>query len=56
MRYIDMPTQTQYPLRFVAGIFGVQQRGDSGALAPAFGWAVIHDETCEKPGRMSHGT
>lgn len=31
------------PLLFVAGLFGVDQDPVSGALAPVFGWSVVHD-------------
>jgi hypothetical protein len=29
-------------VRFVAGLFGVSQDA-SGALAPEFGWAIVHE-------------
>ncbi len=38
----DVRDGSQRALRFVAGLFGVSQDA-SGALAPEFGWAVVHD-------------
>lgn len=44
VNFIDVRTNAQHPLRFVAGLFGVSQDRRTGALAPEFGWAVVHDE------------
>ena len=43
VRHVDMRDGAETALRFVAGMFGVQQDPESGTLAPAFGWAVVHD-------------
>ncbi|NUO51534.1 MAG: DUF4419 domain-containing protein [Polyangiaceae bacterium] len=43
VRYIDLSTGKEHALRFVAGMFGVEQNADSGALSAAFGWAVVYD-------------
>lgn len=40
---------TPVPLLFVAGQFGVDQDHVSGALSPAFGWAVVHDVPAPEP-------
>ena len=32
------------PLRFVAGMFGVDQDPDTRALSPVFGWAIVYEE------------
>lgn len=42
VRMVDMSTGETHELRFVAGLFGVVEEPD-GALAPEFGWAVVHD-------------
>jgi len=44
VKFVDLVTQTEHALRFVAGMFGVQQDKDTLALAPAFGWAIVWDE------------
>lgn len=44
VRFIDRRDGSIHPLRFVAGQFGVTQGAVTGALAPEFGWAVVHDE------------
>lgn len=43
VKFVDRRDDTETPLRFVAGMFGVDQDAATGALAPAFGWAVVHD-------------
>lgn len=40
----DVRTRERFPMRFVAGMFGVVEGAD-GTLAPEFGWAVTHDPT-----------
>jgi hypothetical protein len=43
VHYIDLSTGAEHALRFVAGMFGVEQSVETRALAPAFGWAVVYD-------------
>lgn len=43
VRFIDVRDDSEAALRFVAGMLGVRQDAGTGALAPAFGWAVVHD-------------
>lgn len=31
-------------LRFVAGMFGVVQDPDTGAISPEIGWAIVHGD------------
>jgi hypothetical protein len=38
----DITTGATHRMRFIAGMFGVVEDAD-GALAPEFGWAVVHD-------------
>ena len=40
---IDMRDESKHHLRFVGGLFGVVQNLESGALAPEFGWGVVHE-------------
>ncbi|WP_441290725.1 DUF4419 domain-containing protein [Sorangium sp. KYC3313] len=44
VRFVDVRDGTEHPLRFVAGLFGVTQEAATGALAPEFGWAIVHDD------------
>ncbi|WP_438039911.1 hypothetical protein [Sorangium sp. So ce128] len=44
VRFVDVRDGTAHPLRFVAGLFGVTQEAATGALAPEFGWAIVHDD------------
>ncbi|WP_437811111.1 DUF4419 domain-containing protein [Sorangium sp. So ce1078] len=44
VRFIDVRDDSVHPLRFVAGLFGVTQDAGTGALAPEFGWAIVHDD------------
>ncbi|HTF89324.1 MAG TPA: DUF4419 domain-containing protein [Planctomycetota bacterium] len=46
VQVIDAQTMIEHRMRFVAGMFGVIE-DTSGALAPEFGWAVIHDRADE---------
>ncbi len=46
---IDVRTGVRHDLRFVAGMFGVTQAADTGALRPCFGWAVVHTEALRVP-------
>lgn len=43
VRCLDRRTGEQVELRFVAGMFGVEQDPSTGALSPCFGWAVVYD-------------
>jgi hypothetical protein len=43
VHYIDLSTGKQHDLRFVAGMFGVEQHIETRALSAAFGWAIIYD-------------
>jgi hypothetical protein len=43
VNFVDVRDNSEHPLRFCAGLFGVTQDAASGALAPEFGWAVVHD-------------
>ncbi|MGJ7609523.1 MULTISPECIES: DUF4419 domain-containing protein [unclassified Variovorax] len=43
VRCVDMRTGLEQELRLVAGMFGVAQDSATGALSPAFGWAVVYD-------------
>ena len=42
----DISTGATHRMRFIAGTFGVVEDAD-GALAPEFGWAVVHDPAGE---------
>jgi len=42
VKCVDVRDGSVAQLRFVAGLFGVTQ-ADDGALAPEFGWAIVHD-------------
>jgi hypothetical protein len=43
VRCLDGTTGEKVDLRFIAGMFGVNQDANTGALSPAFGWAVVRD-------------
>jgi len=44
VRYVDLSNGgAEHDLRFVAGLFGVEQDVETRALAACFGWAVIYD-------------
>jgi hypothetical protein len=43
VRVQDLRTEQIHELRFVAGLFGVVEDAEDGALAPEFGWAVVYD-------------
>lgn len=46
---IDQRSGGTHPLRFVAGMFGVVEDEDTGAISPEIGWAVVHgSETGKK--------
>jgi hypothetical protein len=47
VRCIDARDGSTHPLRFVAGLFGTTQDAGTGALAPEFGWAVVHEDAPE---------
>ena len=51
VKFIDVRDGTETALRFVAGMFGVDQDAETRALAAAFGWAVVHDVPTEPPRR-----
>jgi hypothetical protein len=38
-----MSTNLEHDLRFVAGMFGVEQDPETRALSPSFGWAIVYD-------------
>lgn len=40
---VDLRDGSKRPVRFVGGLFGVVQDPHSRALAPEFGWAVVHE-------------
>jgi hypothetical protein len=42
VKFIDARDGSEHPLRFVGGMFGVTQ-DQAGALAPEFGWGIVHD-------------
>jgi hypothetical protein len=39
----DVRDGSEHPLRFVGGLFGVVQEPSTLALAPEFGWAIVHE-------------
>lgn len=45
LRCIDELTGLKHQMRFVAGMFGVEQDEETGALAASFGWAVVHENS-----------
>lgn len=51
VRFVDARDGKNTDLRFVAGMFGVDQHPDTGALAPVFGWAVVQDVEVAPPPR-----
>jgi hypothetical protein len=51
VRFVDVRDNSVTDLRFVAGMFGVCQDPATGALSPAFGWAVVHDVPVTLPPR-----
>ena len=51
VRFVDVRDNSAVDLRFVAGMFGVDQDATTGSLAPAFGWAVVHDVPVAPPPR-----
>ena len=44
VQYVDVAQGSEHALRFVAGMFGVEQSIQTHALAVAFGWAILYDE------------
>jgi len=52
VRCEDLGAGKKHDLRFIAGMFGVDQDPETRALAPAFGWAIVYDG----PGERSHLT
>ena len=42
VKVVDLITETEHKLRFVAGMFGVVEDERTGAVAPEIGWAVVH--------------
>jgi len=40
---MDFASGQQVPLRFIAGMMGVEQDHDTQSLSPAFGWAIIYE-------------
>jgi hypothetical protein len=51
VRFVDVRDNSETDLRFIAGMFGVDQDPAIGALAPAFGWAVVYDVPASPPPR-----
>ena len=51
VRFVDARDGNKTDLRFVAGMFGIDQDAETAALAPVFGWAVVHDVEVAPPGR-----
>jgi hypothetical protein len=45
VRLVDLATGEASDVRFVAGMFGVAQAEDTGALSSTFGWAVVREST-----------
>jgi hypothetical protein len=43
VKFVDARDGSIHMLRFVAGLFGVVQDAVTGALAPEFGWGIVHD-------------
>jgi hypothetical protein len=43
VNFVDVRDNSKHPIRFVAGLFGVTQDPKTLALAPEFGWAIVHD-------------
>jgi hypothetical protein len=52
VRCEDLITGETHDLRFIAGMFGVDQDPETRALTTAFGWAIVYDG----PGERSHLT
>jgi hypothetical protein len=44
VRYVDLSTGKEHDLRFVAGMFGVEQDVETLALSASFGWAIVYDD------------
>ncbi|HET9954677.1 MAG TPA: DUF4419 domain-containing protein [Polyangiaceae bacterium] len=44
VHYVDRSRDRDYDLRFVAGMFGVEQDVETRALSASFGWAVVYDD------------
>ncbi|MEM7160200.1 MAG: DUF4419 domain-containing protein [Myxococcota bacterium] len=42
VRVSDLATGETHDMRFIAGLFGVTEDPEDGALAPEFGWALVH--------------
>lgn len=40
---VDVRDDSRHPVRFVGGMFGVTQDPATLALAPEFGWAIVHE-------------
>ncbi len=43
VKYTDLSVDKTHSLRFVAGMFGVEQHAATRALAASFGWAIVYD-------------
>lgn len=43
VRFVDVRDGSEHSLRFVGGLFDVTQDVETGALAPEFGWTVVHE-------------
>jgi hypothetical protein len=44
VKFTDLRDGSEHPLRFAAGLFGCTQDAATSALAPEFGWAIVHGE------------
>ncbi len=49
VQLVDIATGAEHALRFVAGMFGVEQDEETLALSPVFGWAIVYDEESTGP-------
>ncbi len=49
VQLVDITTGAEHALRFVAGMFGVEQDEETLALSPVFGWAIVYDEESTGP-------
>jgi len=56
VKFVDVRDGSEHPLRFVAGLFGVTQEPSTGALAPEFGWGIVHDVPLPAPADVPGGS
>ena len=43
LRFVDLSSGEEHNLRFIAGLFGVEQDVETRTLAVSFGWAIVYD-------------